>query len=87
MKNRNFVAKNMNTFNRPTTHKDKKYLEKFGIQTCDLTKKEIENAIAECENAVIIIKNEILIRLEIEQIQDKKEILEKLVVIFNSYSE
>ena len=28
MKNRNFVAKNMNTFNRPTTHKDKKYLEK-----------------------------------------------------------
>ena len=65
----------------------KKYLEKFGIQTCDLTKKEIENAIAECENAVIIIKNEILIRLEIEQIQDKKEILEKLVVIFNSYSE
>ena len=66
---------------------DKKYLEKFGIQTCDLTKKEIENAIAECENAVIIIKNEILIRLEIEQIQDKKEIFEKLVVIFNSYSE
>ena len=30
MKNRNFVAKNMNTFNRPTTHKDKKYLEKNG---------------------------------------------------------
>lgn len=62
---------------------DKKFIEKFGIQTCDLTKKEIENAISECENAVNIIKNEILIRLEIEQIQDKKEILEKLVVIFN----
>ncbi len=30
MKNRNFVAKNMNTFNRPTIHKDKKYLEKKG---------------------------------------------------------
>ena len=30
MKNRNFVAKNMNTFNRPTAHKDKKYLEKKG---------------------------------------------------------
>ena len=30
MKNRNFVAKNMNTFNRPTTHKDKKYREKRG---------------------------------------------------------
>lgn len=28
MKNRNFVAKNMNTFNRPAAHKDKKYLEK-----------------------------------------------------------
>ena len=62
---------------------DKKFIEKFGIQTCDLTKKEIENAIFECENAIDIVKNEILIRLEIEQIQDKKEILEKLVVIFN----
>ena len=62
---------------------DKKFIEKFGIQTCDLTKKEIENAIAECENAVNIIKNEILIRLETELNQDKKEILEKLVVIFN----
>ena len=66
---------------------DKKFIEKFGIQTCDLTKKEIENAIFECENAIDIVKNEILIRLEIEQIQDKKEILEKLVDIFNCYSE
>lgn len=61
---------------------DKKYLEKFGI-TCDLTKKEIENAIAECEKAVNIIKNEIIMRLQIEQNEDKKEILEKLVGIFN----
>ena len=62
---------------------DKKFIEKFGIQTCDLTKKEIENAIFECENAIDIVKNEILIRLETELNQDKKEILEKLVVIFN----
>ena len=62
---------------------DKKFIEKFGIQTCDLTKKEIENAIFECENAIVIVKNEILIRLEKELNQDKKEILEKLVVIFN----
>jgi serine/threonine-protein kinase HipA len=62
---------------------DKKYLEKFGIQTCDLTKKEIENAIAECEKAVNIIKNEIIMRLQIEQNEDKKEILEKLVGILN----
>jgi serine/threonine-protein kinase HipA len=62
---------------------DKKFIEKFGIQTCNLTKKEIENAIAECEKAIDIVKNEILIRLETEQNQDKKEILEKLVVIFN----
>jgi serine/threonine-protein kinase HipA len=66
---------------------DKKFIEKFGIQTCDLTKKEIENAIFECENAIDIVKNEILIRLETEQNQDKKEILEKLVDIFNCYSE
>ncbi|MDD4329857.1 MAG: type II toxin-antitoxin system HipA family toxin, partial [Aliarcobacter sp.] len=62
---------------------DKKYLEKFGIQTCNLTKKEIENVILECENAVNIVKNEILIRLETEQNQGKKEILQKLVLIFN----
>ena len=62
---------------------DKKYLEKFGIQTCDLTKKEIENAIAECEKAINIIKNEITMRLQIEQNEDKKEILEKLVGILN----
>ena len=53
---------------------DKKFIEKFGIQTCDLTKKEIENAIAECEKAVNIIKNEIIMRLQIEQNEDKKEI-------------
>lgn len=60
---------------------DKKYLEKFGIQTCTLTKKEIEIAIFECENAVKTVKNDILQRVEIEQNLDKKEILEKLINI------
>lgn len=62
---------------------DKKYIERFGIQACDMTKKEVENAIFECENAISIIKYEILQRLEAEQIQNKKEILEKLIFTLN----
>lgn len=58
---------------------DKKYIEKFGIQTCDLTKKEIENAVFECENAINKVKNEILQRLEIEKNEDKIEVLEKII--------
>ncbi len=60
---------------------DKKYLEKFGIQTCSLTKKELDNAILECENAVNLVKDELLKRLEIEKNENKVKILSKLIEI------
>ncbi len=62
---------------------DKKFIEKFGIQTCDLTKKELENAISECENAINIVNKEIILRLKIELNKDKKELLEKLMKVLN----
>jgi serine/threonine-protein kinase HipA len=62
---------------------DKKYLERFATQSCDLTKKEIENAILECENAVNIVNEEIILRLKIEFNNDKKELLEKLIKVLN----
>ena len=63
---------------------DKKYLEKFGIQTCSLTKKEVDNAIFECENAINIVRDNLLKRLEIEKNKNKKEVLGKLIEITNN---
>ena len=60
---------------------DKKYLEKFGIQTCSLTKKELDNAILECENAVNLVKKKKKKRLEIEKNENKVKILSKLIEI------
>ena len=60
---------------------DKKYLEKFGIQTCSLTKKELDNAIFECENAINIVRDNLLKRLEIEKNENKVKILSKLIEI------
>lgn len=60
---------------------DKKYLIRFGIQTCDLTKKEIETAIIECENSISYTIKDIEKRLEFEENEDKIEVLEKLFVM------
>ncbi|WP_419768504.1 type II toxin-antitoxin system HipA family toxin [Arcobacter sp.] len=61
---------------------DNKYIERFGIQTCDLTKKEINEAISECDNAIKIVKDQLSIRLETESNEDKKELLKKLIDCF-----
>ncbi|MGB7401607.1 MAG: type II toxin-antitoxin system HipA family toxin [Arcobacter sp.] len=61
---------------------DNKYIERFGIQTCDLTKKEINKAISECDNAIKIVKKQLSIRLETESNEDKKELLKKLIDCF-----
>jgi serine/threonine-protein kinase HipA len=58
---------------------DKKYLARFGIQSCDLTKKEADRAFKECEEAFYSVKGEILSRLESEKNKEKREILEKLI--------
>ena len=53
------------------------------MQSCDLTKKEIEIAVLECEKALNTIKEEIIVRLKIELNKDKKELLEKLIKVLN----
>lgn len=60
---------------------DKKYLARFGIQTCDLTSKELDGAFNECEEAFKSVKEEILTRLETEENEEKKEILGKFVAM------
>ncbi len=56
----------------------RKYLERFGIQTCGLTKKELDSAILQCENAIQEVKKQIVQRLEIEQNSGKATLLQKL---------
>ena len=65
---------------------DAKYVERFAIQTCDLTKKECDYSIQECENAIRIISNEITNRLQKEKHINKIEILKKLFDILNNNS-
>ena len=60
---------------------DKKYLARFGTQTCDLTSKELDGAFNECEEAFKSVKEEILTRLETEENEEKKEILGKFVAM------
>ncbi len=65
---------------------DVKYLERFAIQTCDLTKKEFDYSIQDCENAIRIISNEITNRLQKEKHINKIEILKKLFDTLNNNS-
>lgn len=58
---------------------DKKYIERFGLESCDLTKKDIEISITECETAIEDIFSQIKERVKIEKNEDKKDILEKLL--------
>lgn len=58
---------------------NKKYLIRFGIQSCDLTKKEVDEAFKECEEAFDSVKGEIQTRLASEKNEEKKEILGKLI--------
>ncbi len=60
-----------------------KYLERFALQTCELTKKEFAEAIKECENSISLVKNEIENRIFNEKYIDKVEILKKLLDILN----
>jgi len=65
---------------------DKKYVERFGKQTCGLTQKELDMAIDECEVALFQVRDEIEARLINEEDEDKKEVLESLLEVFDSNS-
>ncbi|MCP4970116.1 MAG: type II toxin-antitoxin system HipA family toxin [Arcobacter sp.] len=61
---------------------DKKFLSSFGMQSCDLSKKEVDNCFIECKNALKNTLTEINSRLLTEKDEDKKEILYKLKLLF-----
>jgi len=65
---------------------DKKYVERFGKQTCGLTQKELDMAVDECEVALFQVRDEIEARLINEEDEDKKEVLESLLEVFDSNS-
>ncbi|WP_121628745.1 type II toxin-antitoxin system HipA family toxin [Poseidonibacter antarcticus] len=62
---------------------NKNYLERFGIQACDLSKQEIAEAIDQCDIAINKIKKSILERLKTEKHIDKTEVLKNLLVSFS----
>jgi len=61
---------------------NKEYLIRFGIESCNLTKKETKDGLYECINAIEKISKNILIRIESEKNSDKKEFLKSLYEIF-----
>ena len=58
---------------------DKKFLNRFGIQSCDLTQKEINEIFSLCEKSISKVSKEIEIRLQKEKNENKIEILDKLL--------
>jgi len=61
----------------------KKYLIKFGVESCELSKKEVNKLYEECLFAIKKVKNEIKIRVQDEQNEDKMMVLNHLLMLFN----
>ncbi len=62
---------------------EKEHLQRFGMQSCHLTTKEVKEGYQECTDAIKKISTEIIRRLEIEKDMDKIEILERLLSSWN----
>jgi len=61
---------------------DKEFLLKFGMQSCDLTNKEVNSCFKECQISLENVLGEIKQRIQIEKDIDKLEVLNKLVESF-----
>lgn len=61
---------------------DRKNLVKFGMQNCELTKKEAEGAFELCLTSVTKVVQEMKKRIESEQSDEKKELLLRMVDTF-----
>jgi serine/threonine-protein kinase HipA len=61
---------------------DKKFLFRFGMQSCDLSKMEVNDCFEECKKSLENTLKEINNRLVNEIDEDKKEILNKLKLVF-----
>lgn len=60
-----------------------KYLEKFGQEVCDLTKKEAQIYYEECKNSARNVLEQIKQRLSVEKVQSKIEVLLKIVSVLD----
>ena len=58
---------------------DKKFIIRFGIESCNLTKKEANDNYDICLNALADVKNEITLRVQNEKNEDKISVLEHLL--------
>lgn len=57
---------------------DEKYLIKFGMESCGLSKREIDTALKECKSVFEVVQKQISQRLEVENNEDKIKVLERL---------
>jgi serine/threonine-protein kinase HipA len=60
---------------------DKKFLIRFGMESCNLTKKEANDNYNLCVSALADVKNEITLRVQNEKNEDKISVLEHLLVL------
>lgn len=60
---------------------EKKFLLRFGMEFCNLTKKEAHDYYNETLNAFSVVKKEILLELTNQPNKDKREVLEYLVAL------
>jgi len=60
---------------------DKKFIIRFGMESCSLTKKEANDNYDVCVSALADVKNEITLRLQYEKNEDKASVLEHLLEI------
>jgi len=58
---------------------DKKFIIRFGMESCSLTKKEANDNYDVCVSALADVKNEITLRLQYEKNEDKASVLEHLL--------
>ena len=58
---------------------DKKFIIRFGIESCELTKKEANDNYNVCVSALLDMKDEITLRLQNEKNEDKTKVLEHLL--------
>ncbi|MCX6051039.1 MAG: type II toxin-antitoxin system HipA family toxin [Campylobacterales bacterium] len=62
---------------------DKKFLLRFGMESCNLTNNEANKYYEECLSAMNKVANEIALRIKHEKNSDKREVLEKLLNLTN----
>jgi len=63
---------------------DRKFLIRFGMESCDLSAKQANYLYDECEKALSSVRKQVIIRLENEQNPQKRSLLEHLSYLMNT---